>query len=158
MRRLEFGSQCSTSDLVLLRAVPARALVSSSCCSLLTADSVRETAAAENQTAYFPLLDRIADGVFAHTTTDQELYNTFLRLLQDEGHISNPETLATFQFAVSIRSAAPRIEAHYQLYDTSIRPLLGDVGDHECSTWVHFHGKQYCSPTLHKSQGSIPHR
>ena len=115
----------------------------------------RETAAAENRTAYFPLLDRIADGYFLQTTTEKDLYEKFLELLEHDGHISDAETLASFRFALSLRSAVPRIEAHYQFYNTSVEPLLGRTGDDSCSTWVHFLGRRYCSPKLDDSRGDV---
>jgi UDP-glucose:glycoprotein glucosyltransferase len=114
-----------------------------------------ETAAEENSTAYFPLLDRIAEGYFQKSTTDKELYEAFVELLQKDGHITDAETLSSFRFALSVHSAAPRIEAHYQFYNTSVEPSLeGEQGD-DCGTWVSFNGKQYCSPQLWEGRGSI---
>ncbi|KAL8873392.1 MAG: hypothetical protein Q9174_001135 [Haloplaca sp. 1 TL-2023] len=111
-----------------------------------------ETAAEENSTAYFPLLDRIAEGRFAECTTEQELYSTFVQIVQDDGHITNPESLSSFQFALSIHSAAPRIEAHHQYYETAVQPSLMGAQDAACPVWVHFDGKQYCSPALDRAQ------
>lgn len=115
----------------------------------------RETAAEENSTAYFPILDRIAEGRFADYNSDQELYSTFLQVLQDDGHITNAEALSSFQFALSIHSAAPRIEAHYHYYDTSVEPSLMIAQDAACPVWVHFDGKQYCSPALDRAQQDV---
>ncbi|KAF9733467.1 hypothetical protein PMIN03_005521 [Paraphaeosphaeria minitans] len=114
-----------------------------------------ETAAEENATAYFPLLDRIADGYFDATKTDKQLFESFVGLLQTEGHVADPQTLSSFQFALSVRSSAPRIEAHYQFYNTSVEPSLQGEQGPECETWVAFGGKQYCSPHLEGSQGSV---
>ena len=119
------------------------------------ADRTRETAAEENSTSYFPLLDRIAEGYFADYSTEKELYNTFLQLLHDDGHITDPDTLSSFQFALSIHSAAPRIEAHYQYYNTSVEPSLMVAQDAACPVWVHFGGKQYCSTTLERAQQDV---
>lgn len=115
----------------------------------------RETAAEENSTSYFPLLDRIAEGHFADDASEQELYTRFLKLLQDDGHITDPDALSSFQFALSIHSAAPRIEAHYQYYTTSVENSLMVAQDAACPVWVHFNGKQYCSPTLERAQQDI---
>lgn len=115
----------------------------------------RETAAEENSTAYFPLIDRIAEGHFLDCSTDQDLYETFLRVVHHDGHITDPDILSSFQFALSIHSAAPRIEAHYQYYDTSVEPNLMIAQDAACPVWVHFNGKQYCSPTLDRAQQDI---
>ena len=116
----------------------------------------RETAAAENATSYFPLLDSVADGHFASAVSDEELYEHFLALLQDAGHIRDAATLSAFQFALSIRSTAPRIEAHYQYYNTTVAPALKSTTmDSECSAWVQFEGRQYCSPVLETSRGTV---
>lgn len=110
-----------------------------------------ETAAEENATAYYPLLDRIAEGYFEQAHTPQELFHLFVDLLDNDGHITDAETLASFQFALSVRSAAPRIEAHYQFYNTSVQPSVAA----ECETWLSFNGKQHCSPDLGDSAGSV---
>jgi len=115
----------------------------------------RETAAEENSTAYFPLLDSIADGYFDKAATDYELYTSFIKLLHDDGHVTDPDTLSSFEFALSIHSAAPRIEAHYQYYSTSVEPSLISVQDTTCESWVAFGGKQYCSPELNSAQGDF---
>ncbi|KAL9000818.1 MAG: hypothetical protein Q9169_000572, partial [Polycauliona sp. 2 TL-2023] len=111
-----------------------------------------ETAAEENSTAYFPILDRIAEGHFLHCTTDRELHKTFIQTLQDDGHITTSEALSSFEFALSIHSAAPRIQAHYQYYSTSVETSLMVAQDAACPVWVHFDGKQYCSPALDRAQ------
>jgi UDP-glucose:glycoprotein glucosyltransferase len=111
-----------------------------------------ETAASENSTAYFPLLDRIAEGVFSDSTTDQDLYNRFIDVLQQDGHLPQPEALSSFKFALSLHAAAPRIEAHFQYYNTSVQPRMMAAQDAACPVWVHFDDKQYCSPTLERAQ------
>lgn len=110
----------------------------------------RETAADENATSYFPLLDRIADGYFDTASTVEELYTKFRALLQQDGHLSHPDELSSFDFALSIHSAAPRIEAYHQYYLTSVKPSIGDGGGKDCENWVYtpFTGQQYCSPDL----------
>lgn len=106
-----------------------------------------ETAAAENSTAYFPLIDRIASGYFATASSDAELYSKFLDLLVHDGHVAGPEALSTFNLALTLRSAAPRIEAHYQYYSTAVEPSV----DPNCLNWVLLEGKQYCTPQLDKA-------
>ncbi|KAI4717538.1 UDP-glucose,glycoprotein glucosyltransferase [Aureobasidium sp. EXF-10727] len=113
-----------------------------------------ETAADENATAYFPLLDRIADGHFDHASTDQDLYNLFKKTLQDEGHLAKAEDLSSFDYALSIHAAAPKIEAHYQFYNTTVEPTLKNSLDKSCETWLHFNGQQYCDADLSSSSGN----
>ncbi|KAI1100428.1 UDP-glucose:glycoprotein glucosyltransferase [Jackrogersella minutella] len=113
-----------------------------------------ETAAGENTTSYFPLLDRIADGTFAKAKTDKELYEKFLEVLKQDGHMESSEALSTFKLALSMRSAALRIEAHYQYYDTAVAPSLVEARN-DCAEWVFLSGKQYCSASLAHAEGHI---
>ena len=118
-------------------------------------DHIRETAADENATLYFPLLDRIAEGYFERTTTEQSLYSRFLTILERDGHMTDQESLSSFKLALSTRSAAPRIEAHYQYYHTAVEPSITSEEESSCPAWVLFDGKKYCSPTLEASRGNI---
>ncbi|ELR08264.1 hypothetical protein GMDG_03065 [Pseudogymnoascus destructans 20631-21] len=108
-----------------------------------------ETAGDENSTSYFPLLDRIAEGYFKDARTDLEQYNSFVKVLRDDGHLDS-EGLASYSLALSLRTSAPRIEAQYQFYDTAIEPS-GD--DSSCPVWVLFGGKKHCSPALDGAHG-----
>uniref|UniRef100_A0A093V9S4 UDP-glucose:glycoprotein glucosyltransferase n=1 Tax=Talaromyces marneffei PM1 TaxID=1077442 RepID=A0A093V9S4_TALMA len=114
-----------------------------------------ETAAQENATSYFPLLDRIASGIFEDATHDKDLYESFLQVLIQDNHLQNKENLDSFKFALAIRSAAPRIQAHYQYYNTSVASTLGTGQDAACPVWVHMDGKQYCSSTLERAQQDV---
>jgi UDP-glucose:glycoprotein glucosyltransferase len=93
---------------------------------------------------YFPILDRIADGYFDDSTTDEQLYNHFLHLLRSDQLITDPHSLSSINFALSIRNAAPRVEAHYHFYANKILPSLG----RDCETWLELDGRQYCNPEL----------
>jgi UDP-glucose:glycoprotein glucosyltransferase len=84
---------------------------------------------------------------------DKELYNRFLEVLKDGGHISTPDALASFKLALSIRSAAPKIEAHYQYYTTGAEPHLGGKEEGRCDPWIYLDGQHFCEPTLSKSSG-----
>lgn len=87
-------------------------------------------------------------------TTDKELYQKFIDVLQEDGHF-DPEALSSYQLALSLRSAAPRIEAHYQYYHTSVEPSLKNEDDTSCPVWVLFNGAQYCSPALNTPHGEL---
>ena len=76
-------------------------------------------------------------------------------MVKDDGHITDPDALSSFQFALSIHSAAPRIEAHYHYYDTSVEPSMMIAQDAACPVWVHFDKKQYCSPALDRAQQDV---
>ncbi|KUM63406.1 hypothetical protein ACN42_g3662 [Penicillium freii] len=114
-----------------------------------------ESAAEENSTSYFPLLDRIADGTFEDLTTEKELYDRFLTVVKDDGHIRTPESLSSFKLSLSVRSSAPRIEAHFQFYNTSVQQSLMVAQDAACPVWVHSEGKQYCSSAMERAQQDV---
>lgn len=69
--------------------------------------------------------------------------------------MADPQTLSSYQLALSLRSAAPRIEAHYQYYHTAVEPLIKVEEDTSCPTWVLLNGIQYCSPSLEEPQGKM---
>ncbi|EPE03379.1 udp-glucose glycoprotein glucosyltransferase [Ophiostoma piceae UAMH 11346] len=113
-----------------------------------------ETAAQENATSYYPILDRIAEGYFADASTDRDLYEKFLALLKDGGHVASDAALSTFKLALSLRSAAPRVEAHYQFYNTAAEGSVS--GDQTgCSQWILWEGSQYCSPSLDEAHSKV---
>ena len=145
--------------LLLCRPIPSGIIVKYPNLSILEVCTdtcaCRETAADENATSYFPLLDRIAEGHFEKATTDEALYEKFLQTLKDDGHMVEEETLSSYKFALSTRSSAPRIEAHYQFYHTAAEPSLSAEQPSSCPVWVLFGGKQYCSPTLDEIHGDI---
>ncbi|KAF2402544.1 hypothetical protein EJ06DRAFT_574492 [Trichodelitschia bisporula] len=114
-----------------------------------------ESATDEKPSVYFPLLDRIAAGYFQDATTDKELYERFLQLLKDDDLLTDPQSLSSFQLALSIRNSAPRIEAHYQYYKTSIVPRLDGSQGVGCEAWVEFAGKQFCSPQFENENTAI---
>jgi UDP-glucose:glycoprotein glucosyltransferase len=114
-----------------------------------------ETAATENPAAYFPLLDQIAKGTFADATTDKDLYDLFVQVLQKENYLQDEESLSSFKFALGLHEAAPRIQAHFQYYNSSIEPHMMAAQDAACPVWVHFDGQQYCSPTLERAQQPV---
>lgn len=110
----------------------------------------RETAAGENETCYFPLLDHIADGHFDAASTDQALYESFLDVLLRTECIAREDALSTFRLALSLRSAAPRIEAHYQHYINSVEPRVSvDCGD----TFVTYGHQRCCNPGILEGGG-----
>lgn len=87
-------------------------------------------------------------GLFSSAVTEAQMYTSFISVLQADRHITDPEELSTFNMALSLRTASPRIEAHYQYYESSVGPVAGDVED--CLNWVLFDGNRYCSPDMLK--------
>jgi UDP-glucose:glycoprotein glucosyltransferase len=104
----------------------------------------RETAAEENQASYFPLLDHIASGAFAEKSSEKDLYDEFLRIASVEGFLTNPEELSSFNLALSIHAAAPRIEAHFHYYENNLEPIMGKLYNSSCAAWLQWDSKQTC--------------
>nr|OQO31437.1 hypothetical protein B0A51_02148 [Rachicladosporium sp. CCFEE 5018] len=111
-----------------------------------------ETTAEENATSYFPLLDRIAEGHFDSAKNDEELYTQFRQTLQDDGHLSRAEDLSSFDLAMSLHSTAPRIEAHYQHFQTAARSDAEHEADCEAFIDVPYGAYRFCSPTLDREK------
>ncbi|KAJ5724117.1 hypothetical protein N7488_002152 [Penicillium malachiteum] len=114
-----------------------------------------ESAAEENATSYFPLLDRVADGAFEDATTEKELYERFLQVVHEDEHLRTAEALSSFKLSLAVRSSAPRIQAHYQYYNTSVQHSLMVAQDAVCPVWVHSEGKQYCSSAMERAQQDV---
>ena len=57
-------------------------------------------------------------------------------MLKDDEHLSGAESLSTFDLALSIHSAAPRIEAQYQFYESSVKPALENLNISVSANWV----------------------
>jgi len=76
-------------------------------------------------------------------------------LLKNDNLITDSESLSSFELALSIHNAAPRIEAHYQYYKTTIEPMLEKSKAEDCETWLAFTGRQFCSPQLEKEDATI---
>lgn len=108
----------------------------------------RETAAEEEKNSYFPLLDKIAAREFVNETTDQALYSRFLQVAQQEGFLTDTVTLSSFNFALSINSAAPRIEAHYKYYEDTLEPVMGVSYKPQCRAWLQWSQKQHCAKSI----------
>ena len=108
----------------------------------------RETAAEEEKDSYFPLLNKIASGEFAKETTDEALYSRFLQVAQQEGFLTDTVTLSSFNLALSINSAAPRIEAHYRYYEDTLEPVMGASYKPQCRVWLQWSQKQHCTKSI----------
>jgi UDP-glucose:glycoprotein glucosyltransferase len=104
----------------------------------------RETAAVEDASIYWPLLERLSSAEFRTFTTEKEYYESVSKVLRDD-FLRDPVTLGSFDLGLSLHIAAPKIEAYYQFYETSVVPSLGNY-DESCENWVLLGGQQICSP------------
>jgi UDP-glucose:glycoprotein glucosyltransferase len=75
----------------------------------------------ENSTIFWPLLDSLADLKLVPEITEKDFYENVLRTLKDE-FLTDPVTLGSFELGLSLHTAAPKIEAYYQYYRSSVVP------------------------------------
>lgn len=109
---------------------------------------ILETAAAENSSNYFPFLDDILSqfGNSAHQN-HAAIYKGTLHLIESHGYLSSPGAMSSYNFALSMHSQAPKIEAYYQYYNETVVPSLSASGsfDETCNVWADWNGHQICS-------------
>jgi UDP-glucose:glycoprotein glucosyltransferase len=121
--------------------------------------TIRETAAVEDPEIFWPLLDSLTQPELGIYETEKEYYEKVLELLGD-GFLSDPVTLGSFELGLSLHTAAPKIEAYYQFYNTSVVPSLEGNYYSSCETWVYWRGQQICSPdgldNVLREQGTNP--
>ncbi|KAF9566452.1 hypothetical protein EC968_003725 [Mortierella alpina] len=108
---------------------------------------ILEAVAAENKTAYHPLMSQLTEPEFLSSIKSQrDLYEKSLGLIQAQGHVS-PDALSTLKLSLAMHTAAPWIQAHYHLYNSTIVPdRMSKSGfDPTCSVWVDWYDRQVCS-------------
>ena len=75
--------------------------------------------------------------------TEKDFYENVLQSLKDK-FLTDPVTLGSFELGLSLHTAAPKIEAYYQYYISSVVLSLGENYDEGCEAWVQFDGQQFC--------------
>ena len=88
------------------------------------------------------MLDSLTKTELLSLQTEKDYYEKALAVLRSE-YLTDPVTLGSFELGLSLHTAAPKIEAYYQFYNTSVIPSLGKQY-RPCDTWVHWHGEQLC--------------
>jgi len=121
----------------------------------ILSENARETAAEDAPASYFPLLKTIASGRFQGLRTDRELYDAFVQVLLEGEHFSDPASLSSFEFAFSIHSAVPRIEAQHQYYNTAVRHLEYGSDNTTMSYWK---GSYFCMDGQCNEPVGTPHK
>ncbi|KAI7864650.1 UDP-glucose:glycoprotein glucosyltransferase-domain-containing protein [Spinellus fusiger] len=107
---------------------------------------IAETVAMENTTAYFSLLSHLSQQPLL---TPQQQYQKCMQALTEQG--LSPQVIDYIQLSLSLHTATPRIEAHYQLYQSTL-PKLANY-DPECKVWVQLKDRQLC--TLEELQHAL---
>lgn len=108
---------------------------------------ILEAVAVENKTAYFPLMRQLTDKTFLDGIKSQkDLYQKSLDIIQTQGHVQN-NALSTLKWSLAMHTAAPWIQAHYHLYNSTIAPdrILKSNFDDNCGVWVDWYDRQICN-------------
>ncbi|KAF9965234.1 hypothetical protein BGZ70_005207 [Mortierella alpina] len=108
---------------------------------------ILEAVAAENKTAYHPLMSQLTEPEFLTSVkSPRDLYNKSLELIRAQGHVA-PEAFSTLKLSLAMHTAAPWIQAHYHLYNSTIVPdRISKSGfDPNCSVWVDWYDRQVCT-------------
>ncbi|CAG8465507.1 9724_t:CDS:10 [Cetraspora pellucida] len=114
-----------------------------------------ESVAAENSSAYFSLIDEFLrrDLISSNIISDFDLYNQALDIIKSGQYLSVPTSLSFLEFALSLHTTAPAIQAYYHYYNATVVPSTKDyIENHEhlnfdpdCDVWVDWYGNQACS-------------
>jgi len=111
-----------------------------------------ETIALEEPRSFFPLLDLLVHpGTFVHpliTESDEGLYQKVLSTLEKHKYLQDSGALASFERALALHVASPKIEAFHRYYAEKM-----DVNSFEerhnaanCPAWVDWYGQRICTP------------
>ena len=100
-----------------------------------------ETAHDENPTSHLPLLRLLT--TLPPSLSDRDILASAKELISS--HSLLPETsLATFEYALGLHSASPKVEAFFSLYDN--HEWSDSAGGKEgCGSWVEWRGKGFCT-------------
>ena len=99
----------------------------------------------EEPSIFWNLLDSLSKSELGTYETEREYYGRVVQLLREE-FLTEEVTLGSFELGMSLHTAAPKIEAYYQFYNTSVIPSLNDKYYDNCETWLYWRGEQICSP------------
>ncbi|CAG8633054.1 10485_t:CDS:10, partial [Funneliformis mosseae] len=124
-----------------------------------------ESVSAENSTAYYPLInDFISQGLFSPKLTYQEVYKTAFGVIESKKYLSTSTSISLLEFALSLHTTAPAIQAYYHYYDANVLPSRQEFNnnfDPECDVWVDWYGHQACNiedfKKLKSGKYDIPH-
>ena len=83
----------------------------------------------------------------AQQTPEQQL-ESILELIQETPELlqGHPRwDLSSFQASIAMHATTPKIQAHYQYYDTAVNQTdAGRTTGQLCESWVEWRGKGFC--------------
>ncbi|ORY32220.1 UDP-glucose:Glyco protein glucosyltransferase-domain-containing protein [Naematelia encephala] len=124
---------------------------------------ILETVCDENPSAYFPLL-HLASIHLPSNLSDVSHEDLLIRardIIISHELLPKPSSLSTFDLALALHTAVPRIQAFYSYYEDYVNEA--SLGVVECGSWVEWRGKGFCdSEDLRKDlelsiEGAVHH-
>lgn len=108
------------------------------------ADTDRETVHDEQPSSYFSLLSLLSTHLPSfQNTSDSAILARAIDLISSHRILPTPSALSTLQYALGLHTTAPRIEAFYSWYNSTVNEAaLGVTG---CKSWVEWRGKGFCN-------------
>jgi len=103
----------------------------------------RETVYDEQPSSYFPLLNLLGSRIPRdNSTSPQSILMTSLDLITSHDLLPKASSFSTLHLALGLHTSAPKIEASYSYYESTVdEAKLGVQG---CESWVEWRGKGFC--------------
>ncbi|KAJ1967039.1 killer toxin resistant protein [Dispira parvispora] len=106
-----------------------------------------EYLASESQAAYYPFLTHFTQPQWRQKTP-RSLYEAALEFVRKEHLLDTDADVALMKWALTLHVAAPAVEAYYQYYRDTVVSDMAQTDpefDNECSVWVLYQNKQFCT-------------
>jgi UDP-glucose:glycoprotein glucosyltransferase len=76
------------------------------------------------------------------------VYNAALDVIESKQYLSTPTSISILEFALSLHTTAPAIQAYYHYYNATVVPSKQEFDNNfnpECDVWVDWYGHQACN-------------
>lgn len=108
----------------------------------------RESAALEDASIYFPLLNLLTShtSILANLTPRDQITSIYSLIENSQLPLQHPQwDFSSFKASLAMHEASPKIQAYYQYYDTVVNGTkAGITAGQACESWVEWRGKGFC--------------
>ncbi|ODQ63682.1 hypothetical protein NADFUDRAFT_28763 [Nadsonia fulvescens var. elongata DSM 6958] len=107
---------------------------------------VIEAISAENNSAYYPLLDYLVELIESEEEelTDKEIYDALVGMAIQDGFISDFQE-GFINYDLGLRSKSAFVQAYYQYYEYSVLPHFKEFLAVNCESWFWYNSEAYCN-------------
>ncbi|WVQ70245.1 uncharacterized protein L199_008471 [Kwoniella botswanensis] len=105
---------------------------------------ILETVYEESPSSYFPLLSLLPNLSEEDYESDESLLDSINNLISSYSLLPGSES--TFDLALALHTAVPKIQAQFSWYESAVRPKERQLGVEACKEdgWVEWRGKGFC--------------